>query len=76
LRFHDGAVNAVAFSEGCPHGYRWRDIWCPEGDAPVKVLEGNRGPIVALGIAHKSMLREDLTLVGVMLSECSVLLRR
>jgi hypothetical protein len=42
----------------------------------VKVLEGNRGPIVALGIAHKSMLREDLTLVGVMLLECSVWLRR
>jgi len=73
LRFHDGAVNAVAFLRDGPMATAGEDarvaIWCPGGDAPVKVLEGHRVPIVALGIAHKSVLREDPTLVGVMLSE-------
>src|SRR5215831_4998680 len=43
LRFHDGAVNAVAFLRDARIA-----IWRPGEDAPVKVLEGHRGPIVAL----------------------------
>ena len=52
LRFHDGAVNAVAFLKDGRMATAGADariaIWRPGEEAPVQVLEGHHGPIVAL----------------------------
>src|SRR5262249_33971457 len=52
LRFHEGAVNAVAFLNDGRMVTAGEDariaIWKPGEDVPARVLEGHRGPIVAL----------------------------
>jgi cytochrome c len=52
LRFHEGAVNAVAFLKGGRIATAGEDgriaMWRLGEDTPMKVLEGHRGPIVAL----------------------------
>jgi cytochrome c len=52
LRFHEGAVNALAaLREGCfaSGGEDTRiAIWCGEGSTPARVLSGHTGPVSAL----------------------------
>ncbi len=58
LRFHDSAVNAVAFG---PNGRIFTAgndgriaLWAPSGQAPVRVLKGHTGPIMALAVSPDS----------------------
>ena len=52
LRFHDGAVNAVAMLGGDCFASASEDtriaIWCGDGVAPLRVLTGHNGPVTAL----------------------------
>ena len=55
LRFHESAVNAVAFG---PHGRIITGgedgriaLWAPGGETPVRVLEGHTAPIVGLAVS-------------------------
>ncbi|MBV9239733.1 MAG: c-type cytochrome [Xanthobacteraceae bacterium] len=55
LRFHDGAVNAVAFLGADRIATAGEDrriaIWSIGADQPSKVLEGHEGPIAALAVS-------------------------
>jgi cytochrome c len=55
LRFHEGAVNAVAFLADGRMATAGEDariaIWQPGGDKPVTVLSGHSAPIVALAVS-------------------------
>jgi cytochrome c len=55
LRFHDGAVNAVAMLGTDRFATAGEDrriaIWLVGADQPTKVLEGHEGPIAALAIS-------------------------
>src|SRR6202171_5705756 len=52
LRFHESAVNAVAFGPNGRIITAGEDgkiaLWAPGGQAPVRVLEGHTAPIVSL----------------------------
>jgi cytochrome c len=55
LKFHDGAVNAVAFLKDGRMATGGEDariaLWRPGGDKPEQILEGHTGPIVALAVS-------------------------
>jgi cytochrome c len=55
MRFHDGAVNAVAFLKDGRIATAGADahiaIWKPGESQPEKVLDGHSGPIVALALS-------------------------
>ena len=55
LRFHEGAVNAVAFLKDGRMATAGEDtriaIWQPGGDKPMTVLAGHSAPIVALAVS-------------------------
>jgi len=55
LRFHDSAVNAVAFLPDRRIVTAGEDgriaLWRQPGDTPEKVLDGHTGPIVALAVS-------------------------
>src|SRR4249920_2132770 len=55
LRFHESAVNAVAFG---PFGRIITGgedgriaLWAPGGETPVRVLEGHTAPVVSLAVS-------------------------
>lgn len=55
LRFHEGAVNALAI---LPEGGlasagedRRIALWAREGDAPLRILDGHAGPVAALALS-------------------------
>ena len=56
LRFHSGAVNAVAFLADGRVATSGEDariaIWQPGGDKPAVVLEGHTAPVVNLAVAR------------------------
>ncbi len=56
LRFHQGAVNAVAIlPDGCfaSGGEDKRiAVWCANADVPVRVLEGHEAPVTSLAAAN------------------------
>ena len=60
LRFHDGAVNAVAILKDGRAATAGEDgriaIWTPGNQKPDLVLEGHKGPIVALALSPDGML--------------------
>ena len=55
LRFHDGAVNAVALLKDGRIATSGEDgrvaIWTPGATAPSTVLEGHKAPVVALAVS-------------------------
>jgi cytochrome c len=55
LRFHESAVNAVAFGPFDRIITAGEDgriaLWAPGGERPVRVLEGHTAPIVALAVS-------------------------
>ena len=55
LRFHEGAVNAVAFLRDGRIATSGEDtriaIWEPNGDKPVTVLQGHTAPVVSLAVS-------------------------
>ena len=56
LRFHDGAVNAVAFLPDGRIATSGEDariaIWRPGEPRPAMVLEGHKAPVVALAVSR------------------------
>src|SRR4029077_3709963 len=56
LRFHDGAVNAVAFLPDGRIATSGEDariaIWRPGEPQPAMVLEGHKAPVVALAVSR------------------------
>jgi cytochrome c len=60
LRFHDGAVNAVAILKDGRIGTAGADahiaIWSPGEQQPGKVLDGHTGPVAALAISPDGSL--------------------
>ena len=55
LRFHDGAINAVAFLHDGRMATAGEDariaLWPPGSDKPERLLEGHTGPIVGLAVS-------------------------
>src|SRR5450432_2133358 len=55
LRFHESAVNAVAFGPNGRIITGGEDgriaLWAPGGETPVRVLEGHTAPVVALAVS-------------------------
>jgi len=55
LRYHDGAVNAVAALEKGRFATAGEDtriaLWEEGGSSPTRVLEGHQGPVVALALS-------------------------
>ena len=54
LRFHDGAVNAIAsMPDGCFASAgedRRIAVWCGAADTPAHVMEGHTGPVTSLAV--------------------------
>jgi cytochrome c len=60
LRFHESAVNAVAFGPNGRIITGGEDgriaLWAPGGETPVRVLEGHTAPVVALAVSPDGKL--------------------
>jgi cytochrome c len=60
LRFHEGAVNAVAFLPGGRVATSGEDariaIWAAGAPQPAQVLEGHKAPVVALAVSPDGKL--------------------